>query len=203
MDPISIIGAASSVVGIAGFGIQLSQVLYSFVSQARSANVTLRALIDGVNATTGVMDQVRGLLEDEKKNIENGHMAMLFNTKALDDVKGRADQCLIIFWRIETAIIKKREARDFEEQLAERLEAFNADIKAKKEPKLAKLDTHRIFSKLECLKWTYVAPKLDQYSRELDRVQLNLVLMFQVISMRARSIKPWVINHSWFLGDGC
>lgn len=190
MDPITILGAAGSVVGIAGFGIQLSQVLYSFVSQTRSANRTLRSLIDGINATTGAMDQVRDLLKDEKRNIEKGHPATLFSAKALDDVKGRADQCLIIFWQIEAAITKKREARNFEDELAERLDAFNQVITSTAEPKLPRLDIHQVLSRLESLKWTYVAPKLDQYSKELDRLQLNLVLMFQVISMRARQIKP-------------
>jgi hypothetical protein len=190
MDPVTILGAAGSVVGIAGFGIQLSQVLYSFISQARSANVTLRSLVDGVHATTGAMEQVHGLLEDEKKNIAKGHPAVLFSTKALLEVKSRADQCLILFWRIEAVITKKRESRDFEDQLADRLNAFNKGIATCNEPKLPRLDSHRVLSMLECLKWTYVAPKLDQYSKELDRLQLNLVLMFQVISLRARQVKP-------------
>lgn len=190
MDPITVLGAVGSVVGIAGFGIQLSQTLYSFISQARSANVTLRSLVEGVNATTGVMDQVRGLLEEEKKNIEKGHPAILFSTKALLDVKGRADQCLIIFWRIEAAIMKKREPRDFEEQLAIRLDAFNRRIAETTEPKIPRLDSNRALSKLECLKWTYATPKLNRYRKELDRIQLNLVLMFQVISIRAHQIKP-------------
>ena len=79
MDPITLLGTAGSVVGIAGLGIKLSQVLYHFMSEVRAANITLRFLVDGVNATTGAMGLVRGLLEDEKKNIERGHPAIIFS----------------------------------------------------------------------------------------------------------------------------
>ena len=76
MDPITLLGTAESVVGIAGLSIQLSQVLYHFMLEVRAANITLRFLVDGVNATTGAMGLVRGLLKDEKKNIERGHPAI-------------------------------------------------------------------------------------------------------------------------------
>ena len=98
------------------------------------------------------MDQVRGLLEDKKKNIKNEHPAVLFSAKALDDVKARADQCLIIFWRIKDVIIRKRESRDFEEQLANRLDTLNKGIAGRIDQKLPRLDSLQVLSRLECLK---------------------------------------------------
>jgi hypothetical protein len=56
MDPISALGAAGSVVGIASFGLQLSQTLYQFISQTRSAKESLRSVLDGINATTTAMN---------------------------------------------------------------------------------------------------------------------------------------------------
>jgi hypothetical protein len=56
MDPISALGVAGSVVGIASFGLQLSQALYQFISQTRSAKESLRSVLDGINATTTAMN---------------------------------------------------------------------------------------------------------------------------------------------------
>jgi hypothetical protein len=52
------------------------------------------------------------------------------------------------------------------------------------ESKLPRLHSHRIFTKLECLKWTYVALELDQNSKNPDQLELNLVLILEAISIR-------------------
>ena len=187
MDPASALGAAGSIVGIAGFGLQLSNVLYQYISQAKSANYSLRAILEGINATTGAMNQVHGLIDDEKESIEGGGKPILFSYKALGDVKKTADQCLILFWRIEATITKTDDSKCLEKKLERELHIFNENINAKTDSRLRKLDSVLVLSKLECLRWPFIAPKLDDYNQQLQRLQMNLILIFQVVSIRALS----------------
>jgi hypothetical protein len=194
MDPITALGAAGSVVGIASFGLQLSQTLYQFISSSRGANTSVRAVMDGVNATTGAMDQVRGLLDDENERIAQDGKAVLFSVKALEDIKGIVDQCLIIFWKIEATITNKSDSKFLDQDISRRLVIFNDEVKAKKASKLLKLDSMLVLTKMQCLRWPYVAPKLEQYGVQLNGLQVNLILMFQVVSMRAKTITPWAFH---------
>jgi hypothetical protein len=114
MDPITALGAASSVIGIASFGIQLSQILYQFTTQALSAKESLQTILSGIHATTCALNQVHGILAEECENLERKGRAMFFSAKAIDDVKGTADKCLVIFWRIEATITSKTGSK-FEE----------------------------------------------------------------------------------------
>jgi hypothetical protein len=97
MDPITALGAAGSVVGIAGFGIQLSQTLYEFIRQVASADQSLRAVWDGVYAVSGALEQAHSLVEEESTNVAQGMKLLLFTPKALGNIKGIVDQCLLIF----------------------------------------------------------------------------------------------------------
>jgi hypothetical protein len=189
MDPISVIAAVSSVVGIAGFGLQLYQVLDRFIDQVRSTDESIRVILEGIRATSDAMEQVKGFLDDENENIKKGHKAMLFNAKALSNIKGTADQCLELFWRIEDTITTQLDSKTLEVQISNRLSAFNKDIESGGTSKVLKLDQPMVLRKLKHLKWPLVAPKLEQYNVQLHRLQTNLILMFQVISIRAMSRK--------------
>jgi hypothetical protein len=100
MDPLSAIGAASSVVGVASFGIQLSQAFYQFTSQALSAKESLQTILSGVHETACALNQVHGILVEECEYRERKGRAILFSAKAIEDVRGTADKCLFIFWLI-------------------------------------------------------------------------------------------------------
>jgi hypothetical protein len=191
MDPLSAIGAASSVVGVASFGIQLSQALYKFTSQALSAKESLQTILSGVHATACALNQVHGILVEECEYRERKGRAILFSAKAIEDVRGTADKCLIIFWRIEATIANKTTRSNFEEQLNERLKKFNEELSKKKHPDPLNVDTTSIsLSRWERLRWPYITPKLEDYNNQLQRLQLNLVLMFSVISLGAHRMKP-------------
>ncbi|KAH6691118.1 hypothetical protein BKA61DRAFT_283800, partial [Leptodontidium sp. MPI-SDFR-AT-0119] len=189
MDPISALGAAGSVVGIAGFGLQLSKVLYQFTTEALSAPESLRTILNGIRATTCALELVHDFLKEECKHLEQKGQALLFSPKAITDVKRTADGCLMIFWRIEATITCKAGPK-FESILAQRLDLFNAELcKEDREPvvpdpELSKLTTWRR------LRWGYIAPKLDQFNNQLQLLQTNLVLMFQVVSLGAHRMRP-------------
>jgi hypothetical protein len=192
MDPISAIAAASSVVGIASFGLQLSQTLYQFISEARDAHYSIHAVVDGVNATTAAMNQVRSFLDEERDNVESGGKTVLFSDKALRDVKNALDHCLALFWRIECTLLNKPSPKQIDEEIKKRLDTFNKQIIEKKNPETPTLNENLVLKRLrkfEYLRWPYFAPKLEHYSIQLNRLQINLILMFQVISIRAISRK--------------
>ncbi|KAK0108827.1 hypothetical protein ONS96_002669 [Cadophora gregata f. sp. sojae] len=190
MEPISALGAAGSVVGIASFGLQLSQVLYQFTTQALAAKESLHTILNGIDATSRALESVHGFLAEECKHLEEKGQAILFSEKAITDVKGTADKCLIIFWRIEAAITSKKTGSKFESTLIERLELFNAALCKEQlqpvfpDPELTKLSTWGR------IRWTYIAPRLDQFNSQLQLLQTNLVLMFQVISLGVHRRRP-------------
>jgi hypothetical protein len=190
MDPLSALGAAGSVVGVASFGVQLAQVLYQFTSQALSAKQSLQSILGGIHATTCALNQVHGILAEECENLERKGRAILFSAKAIDDVKGAADKCLLIFWRIEATITSKSGSK-LEEELIKRLNAFNQELGTKKGPSPIRVDSALIsLTTWGRLRWPLIAPKLDSYNSQLQLLQMNLVLMFSVVSLHAHRMKP-------------
>ena len=190
MDSLNALSAAGSVVRVAGFGLQLSQVLYQFTSQAWSAKDSLHSLLGGIHATTCALNQVHGILADECENLERKGRAVFFSTKAIDNVKSTADKCLLIFWRIEATITSKSGSK-LEEELIKRLNTFNQQLTTKKSPDPIPVDTTLIsLTTWGRLRWPYIAPKLDNYTSQLQLLQMNLVLMFSVISLHAHRMRP-------------
>jgi hypothetical protein len=105
MDPITALGAAGSVVGIVGFGIQLSQILTTFISNVASARKDIRAIKDQVECTTSALQGIYEYLAWEVRNFDNGGRTfVVFTNQSLHRVKGTADKCLVVFWRVEAAI---------------------------------------------------------------------------------------------------
>jgi hypothetical protein len=190
MDPLSAIGVASSVVGVASFGLQLSQVLYQFTSQALSARQSLQDILSGIHATTCALDQVQGILAEECENLKEKGRAVFFSAKAIDDVKGTADKCLLIFWRIEATITSKAGSK-FEDELIRRLNTFNQELGTNKCPSPIKVDNALdSLTTWGRLRWPLIAPKLESYNSQLQRLQMNLVLMFSVVSLHAHRMRP-------------
>lgn len=114
----------------------------------------------------------------------------LFSAKALEDIKAIVDQCLRLYWKVEAAIMNNSESKLLDQEIATKLAIFNDEIKAKKSSKLLQLNTNLVLTRLECLRWPYVAPRLEQYGLQLNGLQFNLMLIFQVISVRAKTAAP-------------
>jgi ABC-type multidrug transport system fused ATPase/permease subunit len=190
MDRLSGIGAASSVIGIASFGIQLAQVLYRFTDQALSAEESLHSIWSGIHATTSALNQVHEILAEECEHVERHGRAIFFSAKAINDVKGTADRCLLIFWRIEATITSKT-GSNFEKELTKRLKTFNEELAKKKRLDPIPIDRDLIsLTRWGRLRWPLIAPKLDSYNNQLQQLQMNLVLMFSVISLGAHRRRP-------------
>ncbi|RFU30295.1 hypothetical protein B7463_g6035, partial [Scytalidium lignicola] len=200
MDPVTALGAAGSIIGIASFGLQLGQTLYQFVDEARSAKENLQILTEEINSTSNALKHIYKLLEEEKElradHLHRPHhnrSSFLFSSKALDDVKDTADKCLIIFWRIEGTVAN---IRHVENQLIQRLIKFNEEVQTNKEAVTISLDNN--WSIRRRIRWPSIVPKLKSYSRQLDTLKLNLVLIIQVISLGYQRNNPKLNSEDLF-----
>ncbi|KAI0485371.1 hypothetical protein F4859DRAFT_470767 [Xylaria cf. heliscus] len=191
MDPVTALGAAGSVVGIAGFGIQLYQILSKFVSQVRSAQEQLEGVIAEVDLTTSALGEIYYYLEKEVRNVETGKALEFFNESSLVKVKLTADKCLIVFWRIETAIAGS-EPDGFDEELANRLTSFNRKLAS-----YCTGDTIEIESQLtsdplrlrDKFRWAFRSSKLERLCGELQRYQSHLGLLLQIVLLGQQQAK--------------
>lgn len=65
MEPATAIGAAVSVIGIAGFGLQLSAAIYKFSSQIGDAKESLQAAVDEIDPTAVALKRIYEFLQNE------------------------------------------------------------------------------------------------------------------------------------------
>jgi hypothetical protein len=191
MDPLSALTAASSVVGVASFGIELSQALYRFTSQALSYKQSLQNILSEIHATTCALNQIHGILAEECENLDRRGRAVFFSAKAIDDLKEAADKCLSIFWRIEGTFTNKFDP-NFEDELINRFNTLNQELSAKKCPSPIEVNPSLV-SLATCgrrLRWPFIASRLDTYSSQLKSLQMKLALMFSVVTLHALRIRP-------------
>lgn len=187
MDPVSALGAAGSVIGIAGFGFQLSAAIYQFYSQIGDAKESLQAAVDGIDSTVVALDRIHEFLQIEEENLKKGKGLLLFSSTAILGVKDTAHKCLAIFWRIEATITNKNSPK-FEKELLDRLLALKRDTENNSKKAVFELDSslaETASSLRNRFRWTFKGDfsKFDGYSRRLQQLQLSLTLMFSVVSL--------------------
>ncbi|KAL8377232.1 hypothetical protein RB595_008080 [Gaeumannomyces hyphopodioides] len=195
MDPISALGAASAVIGIAGFAIQLCEVLYKVSGEIKGAHDSLVAVVAIIESTAESLRLIHQYLDAESQNQQSGHKGGLFSKDALIFVKNNADRCLLVFWRIEATVLDKSD-KNLEGILRDRLEEFNS--KARARPGDVKLSPEPVppsLSFLGRLRWPLVAPKLDEFRSQLQFHQQCLSLVFMVISLGEVRSKPTTSNQ--------
>ncbi|KAI0904834.1 hypothetical protein F4823DRAFT_169354 [Ustulina deusta] len=192
MDPVTALGAAGSVVGIAGFGIQLSQILHKYLSQIWFAQESLEAVVEEIWLTTTALEEIYIFLKQEVVNINRGQPLYLFTENSLEKVKVTADKCLVIFWRVEATISGNWPER-IEEQLIKRLIEFNNKLDQYTPDSPIKIESELTSDPLglrDKLRWPSKASKLDKYCKQLQRYQDSLVLLLQVVSLGQQRLKP-------------
>ncbi|KAI1366552.1 hypothetical protein F5Y08DRAFT_300941 [Xylaria arbuscula] len=192
MDPITALGAAGSVVGIAGFGVQLAQILRKYLSQIWYAQESLEAIVEQIGITTSALEEIYVFLEQEVANIKRGQALYLFSGNSLEKVKETADKCLVIFWRVEATISGNWPA-GIETQLVKRLVEFNNQL-AHYSPETTITIELELNSDLlglrDKLRWPNKASKLDKYCKQLQIYQDSLVLLLQIVSLGQQRLKP-------------
>lgn len=189
MDPVTALGAAGSVVGIATFGVQLSAAIYRVYTEIGDAKQSLQAALDGIDSTALALEKIHEFLQIEEWNLKKGRGLLLFSDKAILGVKNTAHKCLVIFWRIEATITNKS-GPGFEQELLDRLLTLKADTKSGTEPPVFAVDrslAETASSLRNRVRWKFKGgfSKLEGYSRRLHQFQSSLTLMFSVVSLGA------------------
>ncbi|KAI0441473.1 hypothetical protein F4803DRAFT_563015 [Xylaria telfairii] len=191
MDPVTALGAAGSVIGIAGFGVQLYQVLSKFVSQVRSAQEQLERVIAEIDSTTSALGEIYSYLEKEARNVETGKQLELFSESSLVKVKGTADKCLVVFWRIETAIAGS-EPDGFDDELASRLTHFNRTLASYCIGHTIEIESQLTSDPLrfrDKVRWAFQSSKVERFCKELQRYQSHLGLLLQIVLLGQKQTK--------------
>ncbi|KAL8377158.1 hypothetical protein RB595_008030 [Gaeumannomyces hyphopodioides] len=195
MDPITAIGAASSVIGIAAFAIELCEVLHEFGSQIRGAREGMLAVSSSIESTADSLRLIHQYLDMEAENLTSGTSTRLFSKDALVFVKNNADRCLLVFWRIEAVMLNKADG-EVEEQLRRRMDEFNAGTEPGRAGKVA-IELSLVPASLPLLKrlrWPFVTAKLAEYRSQLQFHQQCLSLIIMTVFIGEVRSKPSLEN---------
>lgn len=191
MDPITALGAAGSVVGIADVAFQLVKSISKAYAEIASTEVVLRTIIDEVESMGTALSQISNLVSAEERNVKQGLGFKLFTRTALSDVRKTAEKCLVVFWRIEGTILDKAGTSDFEKNIETRRAEFRKQARGKGK------GTSREFQLTEDLadvatsffrrtKWQLkgTIPKLREYCDQLRGYQLVFTVMLATINLQ-------------------
>ncbi|KAL8289448.1 hypothetical protein RB597_001177 [Gaeumannomyces tritici] len=202
MDPITAIGAASSVIGIAAFAIELCEVLHEFGSQVRGAREGLLAVSSSIESTADSLRLIHQYLDMEADNLSSGGSGgpgstRLFSKDALAFVKSNADRCLLVFWRIEAVMLNGSDDGEVvEAQLRRRLDEFNAGTEPGRAGKVA-IELSLVPASLPLLRrlrWPLVTAKLAEYRSQLQFHQQCLSLIIMTVFIGEVRSKPSLEN---------
>ncbi|KAJ8059572.1 hypothetical protein OCU04_011228 [Sclerotinia nivalis] len=98
MDPVTILGAASSAIGIASFGLQLVQVLTKYANEASSAAQNLQATLANIRAASDCIEQINFFLKEESDRVvKQRQKATLLSIGGIRKIQQTTDECLKIF----------------------------------------------------------------------------------------------------------
>jgi len=197
-----VLGAVGSVVGIAGFGLQLAHFLNKYLGVYKSAPNILILVLERIEATNEALEEISELLQLEEENVKGGGKAQFFSLKALRHVRKTSDKCLTTFWRIEAVIVQDKAT---EEEIALKLQRFHVQLGEAKGPVLLQLDRGLKLGKIDKWKWSFsINDKLRDFELQLDRHYSALMLMLQVITLGVNLTRPFVgQSPSLIIADFC
>ncbi|EDN95023.1 predicted protein [Sclerotinia sclerotiorum 1980 UF-70] len=128
MDPVTILGAASSAIGIASFGLQLVQVLTKYTTDAGAAAQNLNAALTNIRAASISIEHINHFLKEESERSKLRQRATL-NTAGIRQIQYITDECLKVFWRVEAWVLDKDDSNELELRIANRLNEYKEDLK--------------------------------------------------------------------------
>lgn len=193
MDPVTALGAAGSVIGIAGFALQLYTSISQFYSQFASASEELGSFLEVLSSISSALQHINDLLQTEEQHERSGKGRLLFSDSALRTTRETANKCLLIFWRIEGTITNKCNTKQFEQGLERKLVEYNEKIRNNQKQVEIKLDDNladAANSYSVRVRWVVrgVLSRLQAYGEQLHKFQQTLTVMFLIISLRAQQM---------------
>lgn len=194
MDPITILGAASSAIGIASFGLQLAQVLTKYANETSSAAQNLEATVTNIRAASDSIEQINVFLKEESDRVvKHKQKPALLSTTGIRKIQATTDDCLKIFWRVEAWVLNKDDSPDLETKIALRLCEYKLEVQLNPEKHSQILNVNEALGKARKLRESRFARliypagehKLDRYSQDLHKLQVSLNSFFSILSLRA------------------
>lgn len=171
MDPLSI---AAAVVGITGFGLQVHQALFAFVTNVSSADQCVQVLMTDINLTVSALRSIHDLLKGEEDLRQTSRGRRLFSDEGLADTKRTAVQCMVIFKSMVAFILKRGKKGKYDVATDDQ------------DPNYLRLNRADILSKLERINWAVAQAQVDLYTARLVTLKVSLLLIFSVISLKGQ-----------------
>lgn len=157
------LGAAGSILGIVGFGLQIATTLQTYVEGTREADDRIRDIANDINATASTLQRLQAAISHDEKLPSGSDGGRIFNVEGLKSVNKIAAQCDAVFKRIVQLLNKAGNARTFGGELAN--SERRGDLK---------------LSTLDSLRWPWLEPKISRCRQELERLLIKLLLMLQI-----------------------
>ncbi|KAH8812189.1 hypothetical protein F5884DRAFT_304651 [Xylogone sp. PMI_703] len=159
MDPVTALGAAGSIVGIVGFGLQIAATLQTYTEATLEADERIRDIANDINATASALQRLQDVITRDSK-LPQGRV---FSVEGLNVVNKIASQCDVVFTRIV--------------QLLNKAGRPGSELSNSQRAKDLTLST------LDHLKWPWLEPKIARCRQELERLLLKLLLMLQISNL--------------------
>lgn len=174
MDPLS---ATASIVGIAGFGIKLAQILQQQVDAISTAAERVEQIAIEIRATASGLKELQRLLREDAGSSAN----RVFNDGGRMEINAIVWRCNTVFRNLTILLAKAgdgalsavdRYQRQVEEEhkRSQRTENFEAKLEIE-------------LSNLDHLMWPWRLPKIQQHIADLDRLKISLVLILSVATL--------------------
>ena len=164
------VGAAASILAIAGAGIQISLKLIAFADQVGTAPESIRDVGTDVSVMGGTLKEL-GELMGNKTSTEGS--AAMFTEDNLRDIKELRRKCDGIF-----------------EKLRDILGKASVQLRSvyKKTANSQAVSPKITLSKLERMKWPFLQPPMESLRSELRDTKGTLTMMLQVVQLRHAQI---------------
>lgn len=169
-----IVSAASAVLGIVGFGLQVYQTLFAFVTKAADAEQCVQSLMIDINLTVSALREVHDLLTKEESLQKTRKGRRLFSDDGLADTRRTAEQCMAIFKSIVAFILRHSK------------KGKNKISTKEQDPNYLRIYRAEVISKLESIKWALVQDEVNLYMARLGTFKLSLLLILSVTSLKAQ-----------------
>ena len=168
------VGAAASILAIAGAGISISIKLITFADQVGTASKRIRAVGTDVSVTAGTLQQLGELMEKPPKSNSTG----MFRPDQVENIKASSIECKVIFDQLKAILGKASQ------QLREVYKRDKSTAKSHATPPKIEL------SKIERMKWPFLQPSIEPLQSALRDAKGTLTLILQVVHLRHAQVTP-------------
>ena len=162
------LGAAASILAIAGAGVSISIKLITFADQVGTAPKRIRAVGTDVSVTAGTLQQLGELMEKTPKKNSTG----MFWPDQVRNIRASSNECKEIFDQLEAIFCGASQ------QLREVYKRDKSSAKSLATPPKIKL------SRMERLKWPFLQPSIEPLQSALRDAKGTLTLILQVVHLR-------------------